>query len=296
MMTAVSLSQPLGQLFAGLVSAFVARQALKLGTLGFDRKMCDDRCMGDYAWRFIIAIGLVPTIIALVFRLTIPESPRYTLDVVDNPRQAAAAAARLYHNPTTTSVTYPVPRVSRTSKSRPKEKLQPCRGHLTKPETFLSGFRNFMWDEGNWRYLAGTSICWFLFDFAFCGLGMSQPRHLAERWSSNSFQDSGLADWSQIHSNSTELHTVYDFLHQQASTSLLITTIGVLTGSCAVFFLVDHLDRRKLQVFGFIGLFAILLFLGVQFSQFCKESHSILIPFFQLLSHVSFNIGKYTLS
>jgi MFS transporter, PHS family, inorganic phosphate transporter len=105
MMTAVSLSQPLGQLFAGLVSAFVARQALKLGTLGFDRKMCDDRCMGDYAWRFIIAIGLVPTIIAVVLRLTIPESPRYILDVVDDPRQAAAAAARLYHNPTATSVT-----------------------------------------------------------------------------------------------------------------------------------------------------------------------------------------------
>jgi MFS transporter, PHS family, inorganic phosphate transporter len=198
--------------------------------------------------------------------------------------------------PICSTVTYTVPWIWRTSESRPKEKLQPWEGHLAKPETFLSGFRNFMWDEGNWRYLAGTSICWMLFDFAFYGLGMSQPRHLAEIWSSNGFKDSGLADWSQVHSNSTELPTVSDFLHQQASTSLLIPTIGVLTGSCVVFFSVNHLERRKLQVFGFIGLFAILLFLGVQFSQFFKDSHSILIPFFLFLSHVFFNIGKYTLS
>jgi MFS transporter, PHS family, inorganic phosphate transporter len=35
----------------------------------------------DYCWRILIGLGCVPGAIALYFRLTIPETPRFTIDI-----------------------------------------------------------------------------------------------------------------------------------------------------------------------------------------------------------------------
>ena len=42
----------------------------------------------DRAWRVVIGLGCVPAASALYFRLTIPETPRFTMDVERNVRQA----------------------------------------------------------------------------------------------------------------------------------------------------------------------------------------------------------------
>ena len=41
-------------------------------------------------WRLLIGLGCVPGCVALYFRLTIPETPRFTMDVERNVHQAAA--------------------------------------------------------------------------------------------------------------------------------------------------------------------------------------------------------------
>jgi MFS transporter, PHS family, inorganic phosphate transporter len=43
----------------------------------------------DFLWRIIIGLGCVPATLALYFRLTIPETPRFTMDVERNVRQAS---------------------------------------------------------------------------------------------------------------------------------------------------------------------------------------------------------------
>ena len=43
----------------------------------------------DYCWRILIGLGCVPGVITLYFRLTIPESPRFTMDIERNVKQAA---------------------------------------------------------------------------------------------------------------------------------------------------------------------------------------------------------------
>jgi hypothetical protein len=35
----------------------------------------------DYCWRLLIGLGALPGAVALYFRLTIPETPRYTMDI-----------------------------------------------------------------------------------------------------------------------------------------------------------------------------------------------------------------------
>ena len=43
----------------------------------------------DYMWRLLIGLGCVPGVVALYFRLTIPETPRFTMDIERNVKQAA---------------------------------------------------------------------------------------------------------------------------------------------------------------------------------------------------------------
>src|ERR1700733_15274438 len=44
----------------------------------------------DYIWRILIGVGIIPGCLALYFRLTIPETPRFTLHIEQNVEQAHA--------------------------------------------------------------------------------------------------------------------------------------------------------------------------------------------------------------
>ncbi|KFZ22104.1 hypothetical protein V502_02886 [Pseudogymnoascus sp. VKM F-4520 (FW-2644)] len=82
MMAAVFIMQPIGQLMASLVGLIVL---LTVGRNGGLHLMEDDdeaaKKIVDSIWRWVIGVGAIPALIAIGFRLTIPESPRYTLDV-----------------------------------------------------------------------------------------------------------------------------------------------------------------------------------------------------------------------
>ena len=43
----------------------------------------------DYCWRILIGLDCVPGVIALYFRLTIPETPRFTMDIDRDVQRAA---------------------------------------------------------------------------------------------------------------------------------------------------------------------------------------------------------------
>ena len=84
MMAAVFANQGWGQFTAALVS-FIC-------TVGFKNSLqvttCDTACKSalDKSWRIIYGFGAVPACAALYYRLTIPETIRYTLDVSRNKR------------------------------------------------------------------------------------------------------------------------------------------------------------------------------------------------------------------
>jgi len=90
MMGAVFAMQGIGQLAAALVMLFL--------TLGFKDSLETStkpaNCTGvcslavDKMWRTLIGFGAVPGCIALYFRLTIPETPRYTFDVARDVEKA----------------------------------------------------------------------------------------------------------------------------------------------------------------------------------------------------------------
>ena len=56
--------------------------------ISFISQPATDPAAVDYCWRLLIGFGCVPGFVAPYFRLTIPETPRFTLDVDRNMKQA----------------------------------------------------------------------------------------------------------------------------------------------------------------------------------------------------------------
>jgi len=92
-MATVFAGQGLGQFTAAVVS-FILTEVFKrsLKTTVCDPTGC--RPALDRAWRILYAIGIIPAIIGLYFRLILPETPRFTLDVKDDDQKALSDATR----------------------------------------------------------------------------------------------------------------------------------------------------------------------------------------------------------
>lgn len=91
-MAAVFSMQGIGQLSAAIV-ALIVTVAFKQSFIGVaNAASCDYACQvaADRSWRIIVAAGGVPACIALYYRATIPETPRYTFDVAFDVEKADA--------------------------------------------------------------------------------------------------------------------------------------------------------------------------------------------------------------
>jgi PHS family inorganic phosphate transporter-like MFS transporter len=83
MMGAVFAMQGFGQLAAALIALIVTAGFKQSLLTAKDVAHCSGVCQlaVDKMWRTIIGFGAVPGLFALYYRLTIPETPRYTFDV-----------------------------------------------------------------------------------------------------------------------------------------------------------------------------------------------------------------------
>jgi len=98
----------------------------------------------DYVWRLCIAFGALPCLAAIYFRLTVPETPRYTMQVENNINKGVSDVNFI--------------------KTGIKEKhIIETRGHFEESTTPKASFKDFKRHFGQWKnlkLLLGTSICW----------------------------------------------------------------------------------------------------------------------------------------
>ncbi|KAB8298697.1 hypothetical protein EYC80_000872 [Monilinia laxa] len=101
MMAAVFSMQGAGQFAAALV-ALITTVAFKDSFINTSRTFdsCDPRCQlaADRAWRIIVGFGAIPACFALYYRITIPETPRYTFDVAHDIEKADADVKAYINN------------------------------------------------------------------------------------------------------------------------------------------------------------------------------------------------------
>jgi MFS transporter, PHS family, inorganic phosphate transporter len=277
MMASVFFMQPLGQISGNVISLIVVAVSRSQGDTDLTRSI-------DILWRWVIGLGAVPGVIALAFRLAIPETPRFLLDIEDDPIKAEFDTTQLFGESvelqdSPTSWHGSTSGESHLSRSLDEGSLStrigiasssPADWSITgAPITTLNSkwtlsradIRQYFLTEGNWRTLAATSFCWLLLDFGFYGIGLSSPQFLAKTWGDLNIKK-GSPMWM---TNDDPNTNIYDMFMRTSVQALIILNIGSFAGGLTLILLANKLNRVSLQKYGFLFLAALFIALGTCF-------------------------------
>lgn len=283
MLAWVFYMQPIGYTFAALMTLAVTRQYRHRIPMDSSNGNCDVDCIRamDRSWRIIIGIGAVPALIAVFFRRSIPESPLYTADVINQPdgaiedflRLIEKAAPDIELSPLDRSEPPPIPLLAGNPASEDDANKF---GHRW--QTYWASFSSHFFKNGYWRSLLGVSLAWFLLDTSFYALGSNSSTVVTRIFNSiplgtninctnlaGNFQTCTVLDPSAQNPNAQSL---YGGLFANSWRSLILVCSGSLTGGAIMIILIKFHSPRFFQIFGFLtlipffftaGLFLVLL-------------------------------------
>lgn len=262
MMGSVFAMQGLGQLTAAFVMLFV--------TLGFKESLLMStkpaNCTGDCAlavdkmWRTLIGFGAVPGCIALYYRLTIPETPRYTFDVARDVERAQDDV-KAY--------------ISGQREGHPDElarvaALKQAAESMAVPKASWADFFRHYSQLKNAKLLAGTMLSWCFLDIAYYGLSLNNAAIL------------GVIGYSTAGATTT-----YQYLFNTAVGNLIIVLAGAVPGYWVTVATVDTLGRKPIQLAGFAILTILFIVMGFAYNHI--SSNGLLAIY--VLAQFFFNFG-----
>lgn len=201
----------------------------------------------DYCWRLLIGLGCIPGCIALYFRLTIPETPRFTMDIERNVRQASQDI----ENVIATGQFYVDDEAAVQRVQAPKATRQDFMRHFGK------------WENG--KVLLGAAYSWFALDvrfsimfcgpvliyaiqIAFYGLGLNSSIVLTTIGFGTSPQKGSLG--------------AYQSLHNVSVGNIILAVGGLIPGYWVAFLFIDSWGRKPMQLMGFIVLTGLFVIMG----------------------------------
>ncbi|KAL1797291.1 hypothetical protein ACET3X_003897 [Alternaria dauci] len=263
MMGAVFAMQGFGQLGGALVMLCLVsgfKDTLK-GSAGYAD--CDGQCAVavDKMWRALIGIGVVPACIALYYRLTIPETPRYTFDVARDVEKANEDTKQYlsgkHGNGNPDAITQAA-------------QLQST-AQLEVPKASFGDFFRFYGKLRNGKILFGTAMSWLLLDVAFYGLGLN---------SSTVLQAIGYASGTTLHQK----------LYNLAAGNAILVCAGAIPGYWLAVATIDTVGRKTLQLAGFTVLTILFIVWGFAYKHL--SNHAMLAIY--VLIQLFFNWGPNT--
>ena len=231
MVAAVFAMQGIGYLFASAVAIIFSAIWMR----------AQDTANPDHLWRLILSFGCIPTAATIYARLSLPETPRYTMFVSQNATQLvedmnfvlAAERARASGGG---GGEVPLPA---SIAGRPAGVAAPppvlLQARRTKYSEFFAKY---------WLTLVGTASCWFLLDVAFYSQNLTQG---------NVFSAIG---WLPPAVSMTIQREAYFTARAQAIVALSSTVPGYW---CTVA-TIEYMGRRNIQ---FMGFFFMTLFMAI---------------------------------
>ncbi|KAL7932568.1 major facilitator superfamily domain-containing protein [Trichoderma chlorosporum] len=265
MMSAVFAMQGLGQLTAALIMLFV--------TLGFKGSLesaaTNATCTGvcqlavDKMWRTLIGFGAVPACIALYYRLTIPETPRYTFDIARDVEQAGDDV-KAYMTGKREGHPDEIARITAAKAAQES---------LTVPKASFRDFCSHYGKLKNLLILFGTAGSWFCLDVAFYGLSLNNATIL-----------------SVIGYSTKGNPNVYNFLYNTAVGNIVIVLAGAVPGYWVSVATIDTLGRKTIQMGGFAILTILFIVMGFAYNSI--GSNGLLAIY--VLAQFFFNFGPNT--
>ncbi|KAF9418663.1 Inorganic phosphate transporter pho84 [Podila epigama] len=291
MMAAVFAMQGFGYLCTGIVAILLL--------LIFRPMIEQDPKNLDYVWRLLIGLGCVPALVAVYFRMTIPETPRFVLDVEHNLIKAENDVAMVFKtrnalqsdrdtyaerdvqfqmvNPRKNSMGGNTGYTPNNNNNNNNNSNNFVSSRTTKtnfygqPVETLDGpkvsFKDFyahfsQWE--NFKVLMGTSMTWFALDVAFYGIGLNNTFIL-----------------STIHFGSISgnpWHTMWNATVGQ----VIIVLLGAIPGYWVTVFTIERLGRIRIQVIGFVMSCILFCVLGFAFNPIKNLSPALFVCLFAI--------------
>ena len=256
----------------------------------------------DQAWRAIVGIGGVPALVAFIIRLRIPESPRYTLEVLQDGERAEQETGRYFGIKTNLSsqqqanthssiqhpsdLTNPNISASETQPAAPQNEpdisLVPPAGQQRPPLQPKHTLTNSSRFDSHTREENEDDSSWVIFCKWYTGLESYIRKdgnwiHLAGTLTTwflldVSFYGLGMsspANIQRIFNDQTRATTaqdttssVYSILMGNAWHSLLVVSLPAVTGGLAMIFAIQRYKPVKLQSFFFVILALLFFIIG----------------------------------
>jgi PHS family inorganic phosphate transporter-like MFS transporter len=264
MMGAVFSMQGAGQFAAALV-ALITTVSFKDSFLDTTSSWssCHDDCQmaGDRAWRIIVGFGAVPAIFALYYRITIPETPRYTFDI-EHDIEKADADIKAYRNNQKEGIVDPI------SQQKTKQKMG---AKLSLPPASWQDALDYFSRWENFQVIFATCASWLFLDLAFYGLTLNNTTVLS----------------AIGYSNGT---TIYESLLHNAIGNLILICAGSIPGYWLSVVTIDTIGRKSIQIMGFFILTIIFCIIGFAYHKLSKGG---LLALY-ILAQLFFNFGPNT--
>lgn len=260
----VFANQGWGQLLAGIVSVILVRayKSDLVGATSAAECVGDCRKAVDQMWRLLIGLGAVPGCFALYFRLTIPPSPRYQIDSIEDDSEADPVLKQKGE--------------SGTSSSDEAVKVE----HHEEPSLEAGTLKEFCEHFAKWKHmkiLIGTAGSWFMLDVAFYGLGLNTAVIL---------QAIGFASDANV----------YDRLYNVCAGNLILICAGSIPGYWVSVLTVDHLGRRFITIMGFTILTILFCVIGFAYDKLGEHGLLALYVLAQFFQNFGPNATTYIIA
>ena len=207
-----------------------------------------------------LGFGAVPAVVALYFRLTIPETPRYTFDVSRDVEKAKVDVSAYM-----TGKHEGIPDQMLRAKM-----LVAAEEEFTIPKASWRDFLSYYGKWKNGKVLFGTAGSWFLLDVAFYGLGLNTALVLTAIGYGTG-------------------PNVYKIFYNIAAGNCILVCAGAIPGYWTTVALVDTVGRKPIQLMGFVILTILFIIWGFDYKHL--SGHASLALY--VLTQYFFNFGTF---
>jgi len=231
LMTTVCALQGWGNFAAALV-ALITTFAFKSAILADDPAVL---AHVDNMWRILIGLGCIPGALALYFRLTIPETPRFTMDIERNVSQASDDVENFL-----TTGNFSADRNAVVQR-------------VDAPKASFSDFSEYFSQWKNLKILIGCSWSWFALNTAVYGLGLNSSIVLT----AIGFNGSSASGTTKV----------FETLKNIGIGNLILAAAGLIPGYWAALRFIDIWGRKPIQLMGFVMLTMLFVTLGFAYDK-----------------------------
>ncbi|KAI9215949.1 major facilitator superfamily domain-containing protein, partial [Blastocladiella britannica] len=186
----------------------------------------------DNVWRLLLFLGIVPAIVAVYWRLQVPETPRFTAAVGGDAELAMKDVNKVVGQMGGNSADIEAVAGSSSTVVHTTTTLDPSQhGYLQEKYAHLTFTQVF----GNWKngkMLFATAAAWCLLDIGFYGVQLNQSSILTQL-------GYGTGD------------TAFDYFWSVAVGNLVVTLCGAAPGYFFTVFTIEKLGRKVIQIGGF---------------------------------------------